>query len=102
MCCFFHAGPVQDATHRYKRAASGEKEDARRLPRPSRPRLLPAGRGAALNPEGVAFYEGLFDALAAAGIRPFVTLYHWDLPQARRQRRRRSLCCVCQIVVSMR
>ncbi|MFQ5513254.1 MAG: GH1 family beta-glucosidase [Myxococcota bacterium] len=44
-------------------------------------RIQPLGRGAA-NPRGVAFYDRLIDALLAAGIRPFPTLYHWDLPQA--------------------
>lgn len=34
-----------------------------------------------LNPEGLAFYRGLLEELVAAGIKPFVTLYHWDLPQ---------------------
>ena len=45
------------------------------------PRLQPNGRGA-LNPTGLDFYERLLDALAEAGIEPWVTLYHWDLPQA--------------------
>lgn len=44
-------------------------------------RLQPTGRGD-LNPAGVAHYRRLFDALHAAGITPWVTLYHWDLPQA--------------------
>jgi beta-glucosidase len=44
------------------------------------PRVLPAGRGP-MNPKGLDFYERLVDALLAAGIEPFVTLYHWDLPQ---------------------
>jgi len=44
------------------------------------PRVQPGGRGE-LNPEGVAFYRGLVDALLDAGINPVVTLYHWDLPQ---------------------
>jgi beta-glucosidase len=45
------------------------------------PRLLPQGRGRA-NPAGLDFYSQLVDALLEAGIEPFVTLYHWDLPQA--------------------
>jgi beta-glucosidase len=45
------------------------------------PRVLPNGRGPA-NPAGLDFYERLVDALLAAGIQPFITLYHWDLPQA--------------------
>ena len=45
------------------------------------PRILPAGRGA-VNPSGIDFYSRLVDALLDAGIVPFATLYHWDLPQA--------------------
>jgi beta-glucosidase len=45
------------------------------------PRILPSGRGAA-NVAGVAFYDRLIDALLAAGIEPWLCLYHWDLPQA--------------------
>ncbi len=45
------------------------------------PRFQPDGRGG-LNPDGVAFYDRLLDELLTAGIRPWVTLYHWDLPQA--------------------
>ena len=45
------------------------------------PRLFPEGRGA-VNQAGLAFYDRLVDALLEAGILPFVTLYHWDLPQA--------------------
>lgn len=44
-------------------------------------RILPAGRGR-VNPAGVAFYDRLVDALLEAGIRPNVTLFHWDLPEA--------------------
>lgn len=43
------------------------------------PRVQPGGTGE-LNPEGVAFYTGLVDGLLERGIRPIVTLYHWDLP----------------------
>jgi beta-glucosidase len=45
------------------------------------PRIQPTGRGRA-NPAGLDHYARLVDALLAAGIRPFPTLYHWDLPQA--------------------
>lgn len=33
-----------------------------------------------INPEGIAYYSGLVDALIANGITPMITLYHWDLP----------------------
>lgn len=38
--------------------------------------------GGALNAQGVDFYERLVDELLGAGILPWLTLYHWDLPQA--------------------
>ena len=44
-------------------------------------RILPDGRGRP-NPRGLAFYDQLVDRLLANGIRPFPTLYHWDLPAA--------------------
>jgi len=45
------------------------------------PRLLPQGRGR-INPPGLDFYDRLVDGLLAAHIEPYLTLYHWDLPQA--------------------
>lgn len=45
------------------------------------PRIQPSGSGAA-NAKGVDYYCRLVDALLEARIRPFVTLYHWDVPQA--------------------
>lgn len=44
-------------------------------------RVQPDGRGA-IQPRGLAYYDRLVDGLLARGIRPFATLYHWDLPQA--------------------
>lgn len=42
------------------------------------PRVLPHNR--AVNPAGLRFYSELVDELLGAGITPWVTLYHWDLP----------------------
>src|SRR5690606_17484270 len=48
-------------------------------------RLLPEGTGR-VNSAGVEFYRNLTEELLEAGITPFVTLYHWDLPQALQDR----------------
>jgi beta-glucosidase len=45
------------------------------------PRVLPEGAGR-INPAGLAFYDRLVDGLLETGIQPYLTLFHWDLPQA--------------------
>lgn len=45
------------------------------------PRILPMGIGK-VNQPGIDFYSRLVDEMLKAGIQPFATLYHWDLPQA--------------------
>lgn len=45
------------------------------------PRILPDGVGAP-NEKGLAFYDRLVDGMLERGLKPFATLYHWDLPSA--------------------
>lgn len=49
------------------------------------PRVIPDGVGA-VNQAGLDFYSRLVDELLKAGITPYPTLYHWDLPQALQDR----------------
>lgn len=49
------------------------------------PRVIPSGDGE-INPQGLDFYDRLVDELLKAGIKPFATLYHWDLPQVLQDR----------------
>ena len=49
------------------------------------PRIFPTGSGRP-NTAGLDFYRRLVDALHDAGITPYVTLYHWDLPQTLQDR----------------
>jgi len=44
------------------------------------PRIFPEGGGKP-NTKGLDFYKRVVDALRGAGVEPFATLYHWDLPQ---------------------
>lgn len=48
------------------------------------PRIVPTGRGA-VNPKGLDFYDRLMDSMLEHGITPWVTMFHWDLPQALEQ-----------------
>ncbi len=45
------------------------------------PRIFPAGKGQ-INQRGLDFYDRLVDSMVALGIEPYITLYHYDLPQA--------------------
>ncbi|OAY30228.1 beta-glucosidase 12 [Manihot esculenta] len=74
-----------DSYHRYKEDVGIMKEmgvDAYRFSI-SWSRLLPKGKlKGGLNTEGIKYYNNLINELVAKGIQPFVTLFHWDLPQA--------------------
>ena len=79
-----HTGDVAcDHYHRFREDVHLMKEMGVRNYRfsISWPRLLPQGVGE-VNEQGVAFYNALIDELLAAGIRPIVTLFHWDYPAA--------------------
>uniref|UniRef100_A0A7N2LCL9 Uncharacterized protein n=1 Tax=Quercus lobata TaxID=97700 RepID=A0A7N2LCL9_QUELO len=47
------------------------------------PRILPKGKlSGGVNQEGVTFYSNLINELLSQGLKPFITLFHWDVPQA--------------------
>lgn len=71
-----------DHYHRYRDDVGLMKEIGLKSYRfsTSWPRVLPDGIGS-VNAKGLDFYDRLVDELMAAGIEPWVTLYHWDLPQ---------------------
>jgi beta-glucosidase len=72
-----------DHYHRYKEDVQVMKDLGANAYRfsISWPRIFPDGTGQ-VNQKGLDFYSRLVDELKAAGIEPFATLYHWDLPQA--------------------
>jgi beta-glucosidase len=82
-----NADRANDHYHRYKEDVRLIKELGVKAYRFSIawPRVFPDGTGAP-NPKGLDFYNRLLDELLANGIEPFVTLYHWDLPQALQDR----------------
>jgi beta-glucosidase len=70
-----------DHYHRYQEDVAVMKSLGLRAYRLSLswPRIIPAGVGTT-NTKGLAFYDRLIDELLAAGITPYVTLFHWDFP----------------------
>lgn len=78
-----HTGDVAcDHYHRYREDVALMKRIGLQAYRFSVawPRIFPQGTGE-INQAGLDFYDRLVDELLAANITPFVTLYHWDLPQ---------------------
>ena len=49
------------------------------------PRLIPEGTGA-INQAGIDYYDRLIDGMLERGIKPYATLYHWDLPSTLQDR----------------
>jgi beta-glucosidase len=74
---------ANDHYHRYKEDVALMKDIGASAYRFSIcwPRIFPQGTGTP-NTKGLDFYNRLVDDLKSAGIEPFATLYHWDLPQA--------------------
>ncbi|RVX13055.1 Cyanogenic beta-glucosidase [Vitis vinifera] len=74
-----------DAYHRYKEDVGimkGMSLDAYRFSI-SWSRILPNGKlSGGVSKEGIAYYNNLINELLANGLQPFITLFHWDLPQA--------------------
>jgi beta-glucosidase len=73
-----------DQYHRYREDVALMKQLNQRGYRfsISWPRIFPEGKDSKPNQAGLDYYSRLVDELLAAGITPFPTLYHWDLPQA--------------------
>ncbi|KAI4333181.1 hypothetical protein L6164_018019 [Bauhinia variegata] len=76
---------ADDSYHRYKEDVAIMKDigfDAYRFSI-SWSRVLPKGNlKGGMNQEGVTYYNNLINELLSKGIQPFITLFHWDLPQA--------------------
>ena len=74
---------ADDHFHRYKEDIALMKDLGLKTYRFSVawPRVFPQGTGTP-NPKGLDFYNRMLDTLLAAGIQPYCTLFHWDLPQA--------------------
>ena len=73
---------ADDSYHRYKEDIALMKDLGLKTCRFSIAwsRIFPQGTGTP-NPKGMDYYKRFTDALLAAGVEPFCTLFHWDLPQ---------------------
>jgi beta-glucosidase len=78
---------ADDSFHRYREDVQLMKSLGLKVCRfsISWPRIYPTGTGT-MNQRGMDYYNRLVDELLNAGIQPFCTLYHWDLPQALQDR----------------
>ncbi|KAI5390782.1 hypothetical protein KIW84_075896, partial [Lathyrus oleraceus] len=76
---------ADDSYHKYKEDIELIKDlnmDAYRFSI-SWSRVLPKGKlSGGVNPEGIKYYNNLINELLAKGLQPYVTLFHWDVPQA--------------------
>ena len=74
---------ADDSYHRYKEDVLLLKDLGVKTYRMSLSwsRIFPTGKGP-VNPAGLDYYKRVLDELHAAGITPYVTLFHWDLPAA--------------------
>ncbi|KAK7815919.1 beta-glucosidase 15, partial [Quercus suber] len=80
-----NGNPADDSYYRYKEDVAIMKYigfDAYRFSI-SWSRLLPRGNiSGGVNQGGIKYYNNLINELLSHGLKPFVTLFHWDLPQA--------------------
>ncbi|PNX78043.1 beta-glucosidase 12-like protein, partial [Trifolium pratense] len=72
-----------DSYHRYKEDIGMMKDIGFQAYRfsISWSRILPSGKGK-VNQEGITYYNNLINELLSNGLQPYITLFHWDLPQA--------------------